>query len=142
SGHSGVIKQWEAATGKGLRSCSAGGIPAMLRYSPDSQQILTFHHSTAYLFEAATGNQLQTFSHPEKPINSLAWSPDGKTLLSATGAYLYDDKGKLVLRGGKYVYTDCKLRQWEAESGRLVSTIGGYAVPVYGTNFTPEGRPA
>ena len=47
-----------------------------------------------------------------------------------------------MLRGGNYVYTDCKLRQWEAETGKLTSTIDGYSLPVYGTNFTPDGRHA
>jgi WD40 repeat protein len=66
-------------------------------------------------------------------------SPDGRYDVSGSGYYLYKD-GKIVLKDGRYVYTDCVLRRWNLESGTEAHTIKDDSSPFYSTAFSADAR--
>ena len=64
--------------------------------------------------------QSPVYRQHEGPVLSVAWSPDGKTLASAS-----DDQ---------------TIKLWEAATGKLVSTLQGYTGPVLSLAWSPDGK--
>jgi len=123
SGTTASPRQWEAATGKVLRPLK--GLPAYpfsLRYTPDSKQILSHSYKTVFLHDANSGDEVRRFEGHETNLSSVALAPDGKLLLTGSGAVLFKD-GKPVLKDGQYVYYDTILRLWDVDKGTEVQTL-------------------
>src|SRR5262249_304592 len=64
---------------------------------------------------------------------------DGRRAYSGSGTYLTKD-GKVVVKDGKPVYTDCILREWDVESGQGTQVIQSPTTPVYSLAVGPDGR--
>ena len=71
------------------------------------------------LWDARSGRRLRTLYGHTSGVNSVAFSPDGATLVS----------------GG----VDGTLKLWEAGSGRLLRTLEGHSVAVTSVAFSPDG---
>jgi len=89
---------------------------------------------------AVAGEPRITLEGHRDAVTCLAYAPDGKTLATGTGGYLYDKQGKLVVQNGAYVWTDCVLRLWEMESGKELHALKGFKTGVYGTHYTPDNK--
>jgi len=72
------------------------------------------------LWEVATGRQLRTFKGHSWHVNSVAFSPDGK----------------LVLSGSE----DNTLKLWEVATGRELRTFKGHFAWVSSVAFSPDGK--
>lgn len=107
---------WDADKGVLLRSFSLGGadsLPGCLALSPDGNTLATasnYRGPGIQLWDTTTGKRVGRFSgHPEGAAESLAFSPNGKTLAS----------------GGR----DTTVLLWEVARGRLeqlwVELVGG-----------------
>jgi WD40 repeat protein len=150
----------------------AGGRVMTVMFSADDRRVLTSSDAghVALLFDAATGRQLTpVFPGPQgSSVNSAAFSPDGKSLLTADGqpdnqAHIWDIRtGSLVLTlpigfipdyaiyspDGKMVATTGDnhdkppLDLWDAASGRLLRTIQGRpgGINLAGLAFAPDGK--
>jgi WD40 repeat protein len=72
------------------------------------------------LWEVATGRCLRTFEGLVGPVNSVAWSPDGRFALSGSG--------------------DMTVRLWEVVTGRCVRVLEGHTDWVSSVAWSPDGR--
>ena len=141
------------------------GLPGpVLGFSPDQRTAVTVHGNTLRLWDAATatprGAPLQGHS---AAVNSVAFSPDGKTLVSAsedatlrrwdaaTGAALgepwrghearvwsvaFSPDGQTVASGGE----DTTVRLWDAATGKMTAVLPGHTSRVWSLAFSPDGH--
>ena len=146
----------------------------------DKAQIAASRGNQIHIYEAASGKHLRSLLDPQlttpdkKPlkaahlslVESLAYSPDGKTL--ASGAFqevvLWDaDKGtilrrltgfadrvvaldfshdgKLLATGGGAPTADGEIKIFEVASGKLLTDIkNGHSDTVFGVSFSPDDK--
>lgn len=96
--------------GKALHFLRLAGQVLAVAWSPDGTQIATFTQSTPARFQvwnAATGQQISTYNGTFPFPCCLAWSPDGRRILS----------GGIDSAGGDRN----ELRIWDAASGELLA---------------------
>jgi WD40 repeat protein len=117
---------WDAATGKLVRRFSHPGLLS-LAFTPDLKTIVTGSRDrTARLWDAGAGEVVRTFQPGESEVDTVAISPDGKTVL---------------------VGCEQSIRLWDAASGRLIGRLEGHGsiaghrgCIVTATAFSPDGR--
>jgi len=128
AGDGGVIRFWDTATGKEVRSTPPGheGIVWDLAVAPDGKLLAAADaEGTAILWDLTSGRPVhRLIVHSEKqnrndPIWSIAFSPDGKTL--ATGTEL------------------ARVNLWDVSSGKTRLTFAA-ETDVGSLAFTPDGR--
>jgi WD40 repeat protein len=125
---------WDTATGKPVRSIRLASARSVA-FSPDGRRLalLTpgqyFSGKNILVCDATTGKELFRLSSDDgRQINALAYSPDGKTLVSA------DWKAKSA--------TDvfCNLNLWDASTGRLVRRFSLTGIRPESIAFRDDGR--
>jgi WD40 repeat protein len=141
AGNSNHIRQWDAASGRLLRSGEAPAAPVTnLIHSADGRHVLASCYKEALLYDAKLSLRYSFNSHQTNVV-SMAFAPDGKTVLTGSGYYETVD-GKIVIRDGKYVYTDCCLRVWDVEKGTEAQALKNFESPVYAVGYTADGKQA
>src|SRR5205085_10058569 len=110
-----------------------------LAYSGDGRRLLTTSQNVLFLFDPHKGTELRRLERHKTNVNCLAIAADARRAYSGSGTYLYED-GKIVIKDGKYVYTDCVLRQWDLEGGREKQLILSHTTPFYSLAIAPDGR--
>ena len=131
-----TITLWDAASGKKLRSLAGHKDPVnAVRFSPDGKLIASGSggddntnkgsntskgDSTIKLWDAATGEELRTLEGHQEAINTVNFSPDGKTIASGS-----DDK---------------TIKLWNVASGKELRTFKGHQGHVYSVRFSPDGK--
>jgi len=116
-------KFWDTATGRELIT-----IPGdRATFSPDRKQLLSvvsgeysWRKNIIKLWDTVTGRELRTFSGHTDDILSVAFSSDGKLIVSGSG--------------------DKTVKLWETSSGRLIRTYEGHTNNVYSVEFSPDGK--
>jgi WD40 repeat protein len=141
-----AARLWDAATGAELRRFKGdayGESSESVAFSPDDRQVATCSSTLVWLWDVATGNVLHRFQ--VRPlVYSVAFSPDGRTLLAGTEAgtvllldaddgrelqrftghsdhvnsLAFSRDGRLVLTGSN----DGTTRIWETATGKLLIT--------------------
>jgi WD40 repeat protein len=132
-GHGQGVRRWDVATGEERAKLfdvhGPGGVECMA-LSPDGKVLASTGHDwggSVRLWDVSAGKTsglLESgIAEQRIDITSLAFSPDGKTL---------------VTRGGE----DCRLRLWDVGSGNLLRSFGEesdfYHTPSLA--FSPDGR--
>jgi WD40 repeat protein/DNA-binding XRE family transcriptional regulator len=155
---------WDVATARLLRVFSGHHTAAVnsLAFSPDGKYLVTgSDDATALLWDIGTGQPVRTFSGSKSGIGRLAFSSDGRYLLTCDGmtARLWDVASGAQLRtfdghtdritsvayapDGKYVLTgslDNSARIWDAATGRQVRILAGRMGAILDVAFSPDGR--
>jgi WD40 repeat protein len=143
--YGGVVHFWTVINP--ARPQSAGQIKDLpgyiysLAYSPDGNRLLIQHYQTASLYDVRSRNRLHLFEADPKGtgIASIVLSPDGTRVAASSGNYLKKGNDYVKNKDGTFVYFDCYLRLWDADTGKLLHKEAS-ALPQYGIAFTPEGR--
>jgi WD40 repeat protein len=161
---------WDVETGAVIRQFRHRGIVWDATFSPTPDAdghwlALTGDDAgVVSLWDVEAGKLLRTFEGHSQPVNTVAFSPDGRLALSASDdgtLILWDVQTSAKLRvfdghtdavnrvvffpDGKLAIsasTDRTLRLWNVETGRPIRTLAGHTGPIWDVVVTPDGRTA
>lgn len=140
-----------------------GGVLRCGAVAPDDSRIaLGLGDGTILLLPLDESGQFETFAHNDAPVDSVAWSPDGHLLATASrdgdvklwsaaqqmvvarcfgragrDPHLVFSHNGLYLACGQWDYT---VGLWDARSGRQLAVYRGHDSTVYGIAFSPDDR--
>ena len=87
-------------------------------FSPDGSIVASDDQNDVKLWNAATGELLNTLSGHKSIVNSLSFNPDGKTLVSGSW--------------------DITIRLWDVSTGKHKKTLTGHKHLVYSVGIQPR----
>lgn len=150
-----TVRLWEVASGKELLvSKMHGDYVLSVAFSPDGRQAVSggggiwdptkrfFFPGTDHalrLFDVASGKPLMQLNGHSAPVWSVAFSPNGRFILSGSGGYEVNGVTP-VFRNGRPVSAGHDLRLWDATTGESLRQFGGHANWVRSVAFSPDGK--
>lgn len=79
-----TITLWEAATGRVIRRMTAGAQVDAVAFHPDGRTLASGgRDANVTIWDVATGQPIRTFKGHKEPISQVAYSADGRVLVSA-----------------------------------------------------------
>ena len=118
----GTARVWGAATGAEVMTLRVGSDVASFVLSPDGKRVISgSDDGTITVWDAATGDELMTLRGHSGIVWSVAFSPDGKRIVSS-GFY------------------DHMINIWDVESGAAIATLRGHKGFITCVAFSPDGE--
>jgi len=130
----------------------------MIAYSPDGTRIAVVSSNGIWLYNAHTGNELVQFAGHKDYVWNVAFSPDGRTIVSTgqrtiriwdvnaarnlrTFRYqvwdvAFSPDGKTIISGG----WDKNLYLLDVDTGKRLRTLSGHTNKVWSVAFSPDGK--
>jgi WD40 repeat protein len=185
------VKIWDAATGQERQTLTGHteGV-SCVAYSPDGTRIVSGSSgdrimsvgteevrtravigspdNTLKVWDAATGRKMLTLTGHSSGVTSVAWSPDGKRIVSGSGWFVASNSGEIKVwdaATGQQLHTlnqptvkvscvayspdgswivsgssDSTLNVWDAATGRKMLTLTGHVLGVTSVACSPDGR--
>ena len=126
--YSGVVKAFETIKIENRAKVSS------VDFSSDGKSILTgdYEHGLK-LWDSETGKVIKTFNGHTNWIRSVAFSPDGREILSGSGGVFGTD-GKPV------VGNDNTIRLWNVQTGREIRSYENNKEPILSVAFSSDGK--
>ena len=116
--YSQTFPQWQLPDNATMRI--GKGVAQGIAYHPDGTKIAVSTRIGIWIYDVETGEALNLFTADTSTFSSLAFSPDGNTLVS-------DIHGN-------------RLCMWDANTGRKIRTIFGHSHPsINDIEFSPDG---
>jgi len=102
-----LVKVWNVTTGKELLSLKTGDNPGVnfVTFSPDGQTLVVAVGTLVQLRNAQTGQEIRTLTGHTGIVSTLAFRPDGRTLVSAS-------------RFNALLEPDVEVKEWDLATGR------------------------
>ncbi|MHC5676278.1 protein kinase domain-containing protein [Nostoc sp.] len=116
-----IVKLWNLATGEQIRTLTGHSEVLNVAISPDGKTVASssLYTMTIKIWDLATGEQIRTLTGHSYTVNSVAFSPDSKTLASSS-------------------FNTIKL--WNLATGKQIRTLTGHSEQVYSLAFSPDGK--
>ena len=131
-------------------------------YSPDGDLLVVASAIGIWIYDANTNKVLHLLTGHLDTVNSVCFSPDGKTIVSGssdktvrlwdadTGKHLktltahtrainsvcFSPDGKMIASAGE----DHNVRLWDADTGKHLKTLMGHTNDVNSVCFSPDGK--
>jgi WD40 repeat protein/serine/threonine protein kinase len=126
-----TVKVWDVDSGSELITLRGhDGVISSVAFSPDGRRIISGSggwdntiiggDNTLKVWDANNGSELMTLRGHEGGINSVAFSPDGRWIVSGSG--------------------DKALKVWDVDSGSELMTFEGHRGLVSSVAFSPDGK--
>jgi WD40 repeat protein len=122
AGGDGRVMVWDVSTGRRLRHLAVGYPCGATAFSADGKTLAVGSGKDIQLWDRASGWCVATLTGHTGPVNSLAFHPDGQTLLSTA-----TDK-------------DATVRVWDLATLKVRHRLEGHVGPVLTGLWTPDGK--
>ncbi len=165
----GTFRLWDATTGQPAQALNAqNGALTSMAWAPDGRFLVTAGFDRSIKLWIVTTGTLRMLTGHSGPVRCVAFSPDGRLILSGSGQpggdktlRLWDAKtGKEIRKieghpdqvesacfspDGKRILSGCadkKVRLWDAETGQCIRVMEGRSKPSDGVSISPDGTRA
>lgn len=82
AGYEGEIELWKVAGWEHLGTLTAGATAFTIRFSPDSNTLANTGYASVDLWKVDSGEKIATLTGHAEWVNTVAFSPDGRSLIS------------------------------------------------------------
>ena len=147
AGSTDVVRVWDVASGRLIRSFPATGDVA---FSRGGRILGAAGESDAFLFDIASGRKIRSFHDKAGVSGPIAISPDGRYVATGgedpnwnPGPMPRDEEGHEYAPSEAFYSHERKVKIWDARTGRRIGMLPGHNNLGGGTQvlqFTPDGR--
>jgi WD40 repeat protein len=142
-----TVRLWNVAGKRQVRQLQGHKHPVWsVAFSPNGRQVVTAsarlrddgqywtvgEEESLCLWDVASGQEVRRFGKYKEPVRSVAFSPDGRRILSGSV--------REEVRLGGLVPVDCSVRMWDPTSGKELARMDKHTRPISAVAFTADGQ--